>query len=261
MRPLVPSGPASSVTRALASGLASMLALASCSRAPAPSWPTATNAGWIALKAALDQARSARPRDPWAAGLRITMRDPTSGRVVDGRGAIAVAPGRAVRMMLVGAAGATLLDAWVTPTRWRIAVPPLDLVRRGASDEPRDMPVGFLRWWFLTPLTGTLIAAAVVDGGPLWVLREGGAVVELREGACERGCLEATRRASGRAETVEECRESTSPTAGDSARYLDEVSGLKVDLRLESVAAGPPSGEAFDDPDATPGPEPEKTGT
>src|SRR5580704_6974926 len=132
MHPFVPFGPAL------------VLALASCAAAPAPTWPTATNEGWTALKAALDQARGGRPSSPWAAGLRITMRDPASGRVVDGRGAIAVAPGRAVRMMLVGAAGATLLDAWVTPTRWRIAVPPLDLVRRGANDEPRDMPVGFL---------------------------------------------------------------------------------------------------------------------
>jgi hypothetical protein len=191
------------------------------------------------------------------------MRDPTSGRVVDGRGAIAVAPGRAVRMVLIGAAGATMLDAWVTPTRWRVAIPPLDLVRRGGMDEPRDMPVGFLRWWFLTPLTGTLIAAAIVDSGALWVLREGDAVVELRELPCGRGCLEATRRAFGHAETVEECHEAPAPTVGDSARYVDEISGLKVDLRLESIAGAPPKDEAFDDPDAdgTSGADAEKTGT
>jgi hypothetical protein len=166
-------------------------------------------------------------------------------------------------MVLVGAAGATMLDAWVTSTRWRVAIPPLDLVRRGGVDEPRDMPVGFLRWWFLTPLRGTLIAAAVVDSGALWVLREGDAVVELRELPCERGCLQATRRALGHAETVEECHEAPAPTPGDSARYVDEVSGLKVDLHLESIAQSPPQGEAFDDPDAAgaSGAGTEKTGT
>lgn len=181
------------------------------------------------------------------------MSDPGSGRVVDGRGAIAVAPGRAVRMVLIGAAGATMLDAWVTPTHWRVAVPPLDLVRRGGDEPPRDLPVGFLRWWFLTPLAGTLIAAAFIDDAPLWILREGDAIVELREPACERGCIRATRRAWGHAETVEECRLAQGPSVGDSARYLDEASGLKVDVRLESIAGTPPKAEAFEDPDASVG--------
>ncbi len=232
-------------------GPALAMSLLSCSPARSAPWPVATPQGWAALRGAIEWQRSVRPRDPWAAGLRVTMRDPRSGRVVDGRGAIAVAPGRAVRMVLIGAAGATMLDAWVTSTRWRVAVPTLDLVRRGGLDEPPDMPVGFLRWWFLTPLTGTLIAAARVDSGPLWILREGGAVVEVRTIACGRGCLQATRRALGRAETVEECRGAAAPTAGDSARYVDEVSGLEVDLRLESIALAPPRREAFDDPDAT----------
>ena len=178
------------------------------------------------------------------------MRDPVHGRVVDGRGAIAVAPGQAVRMVLIGAAGATMLDAWVTRTRWRVAVPAIDLTRRGGIEEPPDMPVGFLRWWFLTPLCGSLLAAAYIDNEPLWVLRAGGAIVEVREGPRASGCLRATRRASGHSETVEECRKAVEPAVGDSALYVDEASGLRVDLRLESIAAAPPSGEAFDDPDA-----------
>jgi hypothetical protein len=216
---------------------------------PAP-WPSATASTWPPLRSALEEQRESRPREPWAAGLRITMRDPRSGRVIDGRGAIAVAPGQAVRMILVGAAGATILDAWVTPDRWRIAVPPLELVRRGEKEEPRDMPVGFLRWWLLTPLEGQAFAATAVDGGYLWLLRDAGAVVELRQGACSRGnLLRATRRMAGHAETVEECRDRAAPGVGDSAHYVDEASGLRVDLQLESVASGPPSGEAFQDPD------------
>ena len=222
----------------------------SCEVAHASPWTAATSQTWPELRGALESRRDARPKEPWAAGLRVSMREPRSGRVVDGRGAIAVAPGEAVRMILIGGAGATILDAWVTRARWRVAVPPLDLVRRGGLDEPRDMPVGFLRWWFLTPLGGTLFAAAFVEGGFLWLLRDGAAVVELREGPCARGrSLHAARRFAGHPETVDECRESAAPRTGDTARYLDESSGLRVDVLFESVAAEPPSVEAFRDPD------------
>jgi hypothetical protein len=179
------------------------------------------------------------------------MRDPTSGRVIDGRGAIAVAPGAAVRMILTGAAGATMLDAWVTRLRWRVAVPPLDMVRRGGLADPRDMPVGFLRWWFLTPLEGRLFAASFTEGGLRWLIRHEGAVIELRETSCAQGrLLHATRRIAGHVETVEECRAHAAPSVGDSARYVDESSGLCVDVQLESIAAAPPRDEAFQDPDA-----------
>jgi hypothetical protein len=181
----------------------------------------------------------------------MSMSDPVSGRVIDGRGAIAVAPGRAVRMILVGGAGSTVLDAWVTQAEWRVAVPPLDLVRRGSLEDPRDMPVGFLRWWFLTPLTGTLFAAARIDGGTSWLLRDRAAVIELRRDSCPRGSLlAATRRAPGTAERVAECRAQTVPTPGDWARYVDEARGLRVGVTLDSVANLPPAAAAFVDPDA-----------
>lgn len=231
----------------LSSALAGLFAL--CPRAA--TWTPATQEAWPGLRGALEAQRASRPGAPWAAGLRVTMHDPITGRVVEGRGAIAVSPDAAVRMILVAGAGATVLDAWVTPTRWRVAVPPLDLVRRGDADEPRDMPVGFLRWWFLTPLSGMLFAAEPDDGGTLWLLREGRAVVELRDGPCARGrSLHATRRLQGHAETVDECREASAPRAGDTARYVDEGSGLHVEVVFESVAARPPDPEAFRDPDA-----------
>jgi hypothetical protein len=218
---------------------------------PPPPWPPATSRTWPELRRSLESERESRPADAWAAGLRITMADPVTGRVVDGRGAIAVAPGRAVRMILVGGAGSTVLDAWVTRARWRVAVPPLDLVRRGRLEDPRDMPIGFLRWWFLTPLTGTLFAAALVGGGTSWLLRDGSAVIELRRDACSRGSLlAATRRAPGSVQSVSECRERADPRPGDWARYADEVRGLRVNVVLESVAATPPDAAAFVDPDA-----------
>ena len=242
--------PRESVGRVVASWLSLSVCLSCAAARPAP-WPPATAQSWRELGRGLAEQRRSRPQAPWSAGLRITMRDPASGRVIDGRGAIAVEPGHAVRMILIGAAGATMLDAWVTQARWRVAVPPLEIVRRGGTEEPRDMPVSFLRWWFLTPLTGRLFAATFTEEGSAWLLRYGNAVIELREASCPRGTLlQATRRVVGRAETVEECRERGSPSAGDSARYVDEVTGFCVDVSLESIAEAPPSGEAFQDPDA-----------
>ncbi len=191
----------------------------------------------------------------------MTMREPHTGRTLDGRGAIAVAPGRALRMILVGAAGATMLDAWVTPDRWRIAIPPAGLLRRGGdramhserdqADEPADLPVGFLRWLFFRPLAGTLVGGSIEPGRVLFFLRDDEAVLEVRLGACSRGELTTTRRrARGRTERLDECRASSTVTLGDWVRYEDEKIGLIVELTIESVSPGSPEEGAFRDPDA-----------
>jgi len=223
----------------------------SCSAPGRPAWSRPDTSDWSAMNQRLAQERDARPHDPWAAVVSVTMREPRSGHVVDGRGAIAVAPGRAVRMILVGAAGLTLLDAWVGRDRWRIAVPPVQTVRRGgASDDPADLPVAFLRWWFCTPLEGELFAAKRTGSGTLWLLRDGDAVIELVRGPGPPGAglLTATRRAHGRSEVVQECR---APTLRPGAwvEYKDESIGLGLRLVVESVAERPPEQDAFGDPD------------
>jgi hypothetical protein len=153
-------------------------------------------------------------------------------------------------MILTGVAGVTMLDAWVTRQRWRVAVPLLGVLRRGGADDPADLPIGFLRWWFFTPLEGTLFAAELEGGSPAWLMRDGAAVVELRSEVCERGPrLLATRRSGGRAEAVDECRAGVEPSIGDHVRYDDVTSGLGVELVVESVSAEPPVAEAFVDPD------------
>jgi hypothetical protein len=226
------------------------LLIASCSVPARPAWAPTDASDWAVLKQGLEQEREARPRNPWAAVVHVTMREPATGHVVDGRGAIAVAPGRAVRMILVGGAGLTLLDAWIADAKWRIAVPPAQVVRRGgASDDPADLPVGFLRWWFLTPLDGTLFAAAHGEAATRWLLHAGDAVVELvRASGPEGGFLTVTRRLRGRSEVVRE-REATLH-AGDWVEYKDEASGLSIRLVVESVADRAPEEEAFRDPDA-----------
>ena len=225
------------------------LALSACA-ARTTSWHGATPETWPALRHALALERATRATQPWAAGVGVTLREPRTGRVIHGRGGLALLPGRALRMILVGVAGVTMLDAWITPRRWRVAVPPLGLVRRGRSDEPVDLPIGFLRWWFFTPLEGKLFAATLDGAAPVWLLRDGGAVVEVRAGSCDRGSrLFVARRRRGRAESVDECRGGSGPGVGDHVRYEDAGSGLVIELVLESVSAEPPGEEAFADPD------------
>ncbi len=230
-----------------------------CARPLVPAWVHPTAAEWREASSGLDRLRTELPARPYTVLLSTTLRDPRSGRVVDGRGALAVAPGVGLRMILVGAAGATLLDAWVTPSAWRIAVPVASIVRRGGASAPAALPVGFLRWWFLARFSGGLFAARVRPEERLWLVRDGAAVVELRLGRCERGTRVVAQRrtASGReavsgSESVEECRMGATPTAGDSVRYVDETSGLEVSFAVEGAASEPPDPEAFRDPDDAP---------
>jgi hypothetical protein len=213
-------------------------------------WPGAPPWQWPELRAELARLREERPHEAWSAVLRATMRQPRGGRVLDARGGIAVAPGRALRMVLVAGAGGTLLDAWITRDRWRIAVPPAGLVRRGGADEPSELPVGFLRWWFFHALEGRLFAAsraAGVAAAPedVFLLRDDdGAAIELRAGRC----LRASRRLRARTERVDECK---ADPAHETARvrYEDESSGLTVELELEASGRAPED-DAFRDPDA-----------
>lgn len=239
-------------SRRLGATLAASVAaglLGGCVRQPVP-WQGATPETWPVLRAALAAERSRRPRSPWSAEVATTLREARSGRVVRGRGGLAVAPGRALRLILLGPAGLTTLDAWITPGRWRIAVPPLGIVRRGGEDSPPDLPVAFLRGWFFRPMEGTLFAARMEAEGPTWLLRDGGAVLEVRSRRCDRGeGLLATRREHAHTESVDECRAGIEPRAGDHVAYEDETTGLGVDLALESVSSEPPVADAFVDPD------------
>ena len=231
--------------------IACAVAATSCAHAPPPSPPSPpVSPGELAvLRDALEHERGLRPAAPWKAGLRFSMRDPHSGRTVSGRGGIAVAPGAAVRMILVGGAGSTILDAWASARHWRVAVPPANVLRRGGAENPDDLPIGFLRWWFVAPLAGVVVGGGGAGAATRWVLDDGGAEIDVQAGACgERHLLAATRRASGRTEHVEECRASAEPSPGDQAKYVDDATGLQVDVELESVG-GSPDPDAFVNPD------------
>ena len=156
------------------------------------------------------------------------------------RGAVAVAP-NALRMMLLGPGGTTLLDFWSCGSAYRFALPSFDLVRRGRGESSTQvdhyLPVDFLRYWFLNPLQGRLLFA---DDG-FWLLREpagytrvqqqGERVLIEREGIARYERIRATTRACG--EVVYEPRDL----------------GLKVEVACERIEAKVAPERAFADPD------------
>jgi hypothetical protein len=189
---------------------------------------------------------------PYALQLRVYMREPWTGRSFEARGALAVHPHNAVRMVLLGPGGVTALDMWLTRDRFRFVVPAADFKRTGGGDaaDARGLPVGLFRWWFLAPLDGRLLTARLEAGGPTFVLREGGGTITVRA-RHERGHehLVAQRREAGALEALEWIGRGFSPHPGDRARYVQDATGLEVEVMVEAVSPDEPDPAAFLDPD------------
>lgn len=212
----------------------------SCAR-PAPvGLPEITTAQWTRARVELAGARAALPSQPYVERVRMVMKDPRTGREISARGALAVSPERAARMLLVGPGGVTALDVWVTPDRFRFVVPGIHYERRGgrSPEESKGLPIGLLRWWFLSPFAGRLLAADTSGATTSWLLRDGAATVRVTK-ADDR--FVAARREGGHGERIE--------WAGKRGRYVDDAFGLTVDVEIEEVMTAPPEPEAFADPD------------
>jgi hypothetical protein len=223
-----------------------VVAAIGCSPARLPVKPV-SQATWAEARSELALMRSRAPDKPYVQLIRVALREPRSGRVLEGRGAVAVDPHRAMRMVLLGPGGRTALDIWVTKDAWRFAVPTLEIVRRGRRGEVTyDLPIGFFRWWFLGPLEGRLLTADA-DGRREWVLRDGGATVILHQLGARH--FVALRREDRDLDRLEWVARSLRPASGDRARYLQPSTGLEVDVLVESLAPDPPDPAAFVDPD------------
>ena len=211
-----------------------------------------TQADWSKARERLAWMRSTEIARPYALELRVYMHEPWTGRSFESRGALAVFPHRAARMVLIGPGGATALDMWLTRERFRFVVPAADFKRAGGVDDPaaRGLPVGFFRWWFLAPLEGRLLTARIEPQGPTFVLREGGGTITLRERRVRgREHLLAERREAGALEGLEWIGRSFSPHAGDRAKYVQDTTGLEVEVLVEAVSPEEPDPAAFLDPD------------
>jgi hypothetical protein len=155
-------------------------------------------------------------------------------------------------MILLGPGGTTALDLWMDGARYRFAVPAIGLQRRGDLGAPRaerrGLPVDFLGWWLLRPASGELLWYGRAPGGERFVLRDGGAVVDLVVGA--RGQMTARRTTwAGATRLDDETVEAEAPGCAE-VRYHQGSTGLTVTVRCEGEAAGEPPARALADPDA-----------
>jgi hypothetical protein len=203
---------------------------------------------WSIARDRLERLRRGRPDKPYVERVRIAIGDPRTGRQYQARGAVAVSPGRAARMILIGPGGTTALDVWVTKERFRFAVPALKLEKRGGTDPAaaRGLPIGMLRWWFLSPLAGRLLLARSTPAESAWLLRDGAATVTVRSDGQR---FVALRREGGALEGIEWTSRGLVPQAGEHGRYLEGRFGLSVDVVVEEVLATEPDPDAFTDPD------------
>ena len=199
--------------------------------------PTPTQAEWDHARARLARLRAALPHRAYTQPVTVDFFEPRSRRHFDGRGAVGVDPGRAMRMILVGPAGEPALDVWVTRDAWRLVVPAIHLVRRGGRDAPDGTPIGFFRSWFVDPLGGRLLCLG--PDGEL-VIRDpfGGTLHVVRAGA---DGFDVRRRSGTHTESFD--------SRGAHARYRDEPSGLAIEVALGEVQREAPDPAAFQDPD------------
>jgi hypothetical protein len=203
---------------------------------------------WSIARDRLARLRRGRPEKPYVERVRLSIGDPRTGRQYQARGAVAVSPGRAARMILIGPGGTTALDVWVTKDRFRFAVPALKLEKRGGTDPTaaKGLPIGMLRWWFLSPLAGRLLLARSSPAESAWILRDGAATVTVRSDG-ER--FVALRREGETLEGIEWVSRGLVPQTGEHGRYLDGRFGLRVDVVVEELLPTEPDPDAFADPD------------
>lgn len=242
-----------------------LLSLAACSKAPlarspyeiiakvppvevATRVPEITPYEWLIARDRLARLRRAQPQRPYVERVRLAISDPRTGKRYEARGAVAISPGRAARMILVGPGGTTALDVWVTRDRFRFAVPAISLQKRGGTDpaEARGLPIGMLRWWFLAPLEGRLLLAHSTPSESSWILRDGPATVTLRSDGKR---FIALRREGDVLEGIEWISRGLVPQSGARGQYIEGRFGLRVEVVVEEVLATEPDPEAFADPD------------
>jgi hypothetical protein len=209
--------------------------------------PDVGQAEWTLSRERLARMRSELPRRPYAARVAISVSDPIDGRMYRARGAVAVSPERAARLVLIGPGGTTALDAWVTRDRYRLSIPAMKLEKRGGVDltSTRGLPIAFLRWWFLSPLEGELVLARSSRSEAAFLLRDGPATVTMRTDG-ER--FIAIRREGERLEGLQWAGRGLSPQTGAHGQYIDGEWGMRVSVFVEELLDEEPDPAAFSDP-------------
>jgi hypothetical protein len=223
--------------------LAVVLALAGCASAVSPP-VNPTQAQWDDGLRRLEVLRATFPKTAYTQPVTVDFREPYTRRRFEGRGAVGVDPGKAMRMILVGPAGEPALDVWVTRDAWRMSVPAIHLVRRGGRDAPDGMPIGFFRSWFIDPLGGHLLALGPSDA--LIVRDREGGTLDVSDVAFAVTTSAHVRRRKGRA--TERFAFALGKDGG-TASYVSESTKLAVEVKLGPVQSEPPDPQAFEDPE------------
>jgi hypothetical protein len=244
----------------------------SCTPRPQTPFGTPSQAEWTLARSRLEALRAAQPRRPFVEIVRVVLREPSTGRLFEGRGAVAVDPHRAMRMVLLGPGGMTAMDAWTTPDRWRLSIPAIGRVRRGGAEAEGTLPVGFFRWWFLAPYDGRLLTARATPESTVLVLRQGRATITILHetprapagasglsvpppyGSLGAQAGLASRREGQSVDRLAWLGKTLSPGEGDRALYEQPSTGLRVQVEVESLSDEPPDPAAFLDPDLAPAP-------
>lgn len=211
--------------------------------------PDVSQSEWTLSRERLANVRAEQPGRPYVERVRLAIVDPRSGKEYLARGAVAISPDRAARMMLVGPGGTTALDVWVTKERFKFSVPGIQLEKRGGTDpdDARGLPIGLLRWWFLSPLGGKLLVGRSNAYESSWLLRDGDATVTVRTDGRR---FIAVRREGSTMEGIEWLGRGLVPHAGARGRYIEGTYGLRVEVIVEEVMKDEPDPAAFMDPDA-----------
>lgn len=218
-----------------------------------PEGPRATEV-WREHRAALRELRDELDLDrPYSLNVTLELWVERLGMRTRGRGAVAVYPPHGVRMIMLGPGGTTAMDLWICRDAFRFSVPAADLTRRGDASTPpeelRGLPVEFLRWWFLEPLGGRLLAAFPEAGGRRFILADDDSAVHILAGPGEPTPI-TVRRLSTR---DEERIETTAERCGH-VHYNQRSTSIDLDVTCEKVNDGVPPARAFADPD-----DPDKT--
>lgn len=236
-----------------------VLAGAGCARpAPYAKLPRVSQREWDRGRATLFAARAELPKDPYTLVVAVDMIEARTGHTFSARGGLAVLPGKAVRLQLLGPGGATALDAWLTRERFRFDVPAANVHKRGAvaGQEAAGLPIGFFRFWFLSQLEGRLLFAKPTRDGTYFVIREGAATVEMFR-AARGGHVEAERvvAASPLVEELSVDAAGVRPGAGDKVLYRASlvegdrrVPAFAARVAIESVGDEAPDPAAFEEP-------------
>jgi len=218
-----------------------------------------TTAAWREARHKLRALQAeARGKGPRTLRLSLALREPITGRQLEARGAVALSPPDALRMILLGPGGTTALDLWARGDAFRFKIPAIDLLRRGDASTPRadtrGLPVDFLRFWLLRPASGTLLWYEAEADGDRFYLRDGEAVIELF--AAHSGRLSARRSTvverSGpdKQGHLEEEIVSADRLGCGVVRYEQRSTNLRVSVTCEGEeTTRAPNPRAFEDPD------------